>query len=114
MNIFLASGLFIVGLFLVIYFAEKLVKGAMGVSIGFGVSAFFISVFFIGFDPENLAVGSVGSFNEMAGIALGSIIGAAMVAIALAFGMTAMIAPMAFKQAPKRILILTSVLDNWA
>jgi cation:H+ antiporter len=106
MNIALAVVLFIVGLGLVIYFAEKLVKGAVGTSVGFGISAFLVSVIFIGFDPENLAVGAVGSFEEVAGIALGSIIGAAMVAIALAFGITALIAPMRFEQAPKRVLMV--------
>ncbi|MFO8488010.1 sodium:calcium antiporter [Legionella pneumophila serogroup 1] len=109
MNIFLAIGLFIIGLLLVICFAEKLVKGAVGTSVSFGISTFFISVVFIGFDPENLAIGAVGGFNEMAGIALGSIIGATMVAIALAFGITALIAPMTFKQTPKRILILPNL-----
>ncbi|KGP64252.1 Ca2+/Na+ antiporter [Legionella norrlandica] len=109
MNIFLAVGLFTIGLLLVLYFAEKLVKGAIGTSLSLGISTFFISVVFIGFDPENLAVGAVGSYNEMPGIALGSIIGATMVAIALAFGITALIAPMTFKQTPKRILILPNL-----
>lgn len=104
MNIALAVVLFIVGLGMVIYFAEKLVKGAVGTSVGFGISAFLVSVIFIGFDPENLAVGAVGSLEGVAGIALGSIVGAAMVAIALAFGITALIAPMRFEQAPKRVL----------
>ena len=104
MNTIVSIGLFVVGLGLVIYFAEKLVKGAVGTSLGFGVSTFLISVIFIGFDPENLAVGAVGSFEGIAGIALGSIIGAAMVAIALAFGITAMFAPMSFEQVPKQIL----------
>ena len=104
MNIVVAIALFVVGLALVIYFAEKLAKGAVGTAIGFGISAFLISVIFIGFDPENLAVGTVGSAEGVAGIALGSIVGAAMVAIALAFGITALIAPMKFEQAPKRVL----------
>ncbi|MCW3141584.1 MAG: hypothetical protein N2V72_05340 [Methanophagales archaeon] len=104
MNIIVSIALFVVGLGLVIYFAEKLVKGAVGTSLGFGISAFLISVIFIGFDPENLAVGAVGSFEGIAGIALGSIIGAAMVAIALAFGITALFAPMGFERVPKQIL----------
>ncbi|RLG32691.1 sodium:calcium antiporter [Methanosarcinales archaeon] len=104
MNTIVSIALFVVGLGLVIYFAEKLVKGAVGTSLGFGVSTFLISVIFIGFDPENLAVGAVGSFEGIAGIALGSIIGAAMVAIALAFGITALFAPMRFEQVPKQIL----------
>lgn len=109
MNTFLATGLFVTGLVLVIYFAEKLVKGVIGTSLSLGVSPFFISVVFIGFDPENLAVGAVGAFNEMPGIALGSIIGATMVAIALAFGITTLIAPMTFKQTPKQILVLPNL-----
>ncbi|QDP72714.1 sodium:calcium antiporter [Legionella israelensis] len=109
MNIVLAVILFITGLALLLYFAEKLVKGAVGTSTGFGVSAFLVSVVFIGFDPENLAVGAVGSFNEAAGIALGSIIGATMVAIGLAFGITALITSMKFKQTPIRILLLPNL-----
>jgi cation:H+ antiporter len=106
MNIIVSIVLFVVGLGLIIYFAEKLVKGAVGTSMGFGISTFLVSVIFVGFDPENLSVGAVGSFEGVSGIALGSIIGAAMVAIALAFGTTALFAPMRFEQVPKRILVV--------
>ncbi|HNZ72488.1 MAG TPA: sodium:calcium antiporter [Prolixibacteraceae bacterium] len=106
MNTLQSILLFILGIALVLYFAEKLVKGTVGISLGFGISTFIISVIFIGFDPENLAVGAVGSYEGASGIALGSIIGAAMVAIALAFGLTALIAPMKFEKAPKRILAI--------
>lgn len=106
MNTLQSILLFIIGIALVVYFAEKLVKGTVGISLGFGISTFIISVIFIGFDPENLAVGAVGSYEGASGIALGSIIGATMVAIALAFGLTALIAPMKFEKAPKQILII--------
>lgn len=86
MNLVVSIALFVVGLGLVVYFAEKLVKGTVGMSLSFGISAFLISVIFIGFDPENLALGGVVAYEGVAGIALGSIIGATMVAIALAFG----------------------------
>ena len=101
-----AIALFAVGLVLILYFAGRLVRGAVGTSVGFGVSPFLISVIFIGFDPENLAVGAVGSFEGVAGIALGSIIGSAMVAIALAFGITALVVPMTFATVPKPILVV--------
>jgi len=104
MSIIVAILLFVVGLGLVIYFAEKLVEGTVATSLGFGLSTFLISVIFLGFDPENLAAGAVGSFEEVAGIALGSVIGAAMVAIGLAFGITALVAPLEFEQAPKKVL----------
>jgi cation:H+ antiporter len=106
MNTLQSILLFILGIALVVYFAEKLVKGTVGISLGFGISTFIISVIFIGFDPENLAVGAVGSYEGASGIALGSIIGATMIAIALAFGLTALIAPMKFEKAPKQILVI--------
>ena len=106
MDIFLAIGLFIAGLVTVIYFAEKLVGATVRLSGSFGVSAFLISVIFIGFDPENLFVGAAGSYEGVYGIAAGSIIGAAMVAMAFALGVTALITPVKFKQVSKRIMIL--------
>lgn len=101
-----AIAFFIIGLLLVIYFSEKLVEGVVGTSMALGISAFLISVIFIGFDPENLVLGGVASYEEAAGIAIGTIVGSAMVAIALAFGITAVIAPMEFKSAPAGIVIV--------
>ncbi len=98
--------MFIVGLAIVIYSAEKLVKGVVGVSLGFGISAFLISIIFIGFDPDNLAAGAAGAFDGIHGIALGSILGASMVAIALAFGITALLAKLKFKKVSKSILLM--------
>ncbi len=106
MSIVAALVLSAIGLGLILSCAERLVRGAVGTSVGFGVSPFLISAVFIGFDPENLAVGAVGSLEGQAGIALGSIIGSAMVAIALAFGITALIAPMTFATVPKPILLV--------
>jgi cation:H+ antiporter len=63
-------------------------------------------VVFVGFDPENLFVGAVAAAEGVAGIALGSIVGAAMVACGLAFGLTALVVPMRFEQAPRRVLAM--------
>lgn len=106
MSLFLAVLLIVVGLTLVLVFAGRLVRGVVGTSVGFGVSAFLISVVFVGFDPENLVVGAAGSYEEVTGIALGSIIGAAMVALALAFGITALVAPMTFENVAKPVLVV--------
>jgi len=104
MNTLIALGLFVVGLAMVLSLAEQLVKGVVGTSLNFGISAFIISVIFIGFDPDNLSVGAVASYEGVSGIVWGSIIGAAMVAIAFAFGVSALFAPMKFETVPKQIL----------
>jgi cation:H+ antiporter len=104
LDIILALVLCGLGLGLVIFFAEQLVKGVIGTSMGFGLSAFLLSVLFIGFDPDNLAVGAAAAAERVSGIALGSILGGAMVAIGLAFGLSAVVAPMTFAQVPPQIV----------
>jgi cation:H+ antiporter len=104
MDILIPLVLFGVGLGLIVFFAEQLVKGVVGTSIGFGLSTFLLSVIFIGFDPDNLAVGTVASAEGVDGIALGSILGGAMVAVAFAFGIAALVAPMTFAQVPPQVL----------
>jgi cation:H+ antiporter len=104
MEILIPLVLFGIGLGLIIFFAEQLVKGVVGTSMGFGLSTFLLSVIFIGFDPDNLAVGTVASAEGVDGIALGSILGGAMVAVALAFGISALVAPMTFAQVPPQVL----------
>jgi cation:H+ antiporter len=104
MDILIPLVLFGVGLGLIIFFAEQLVKGVVGTSIGFGLSTFLLSVIFIGFDPDNLAVGTVASAEGVTGIALGSILGGAMVAVAFSFGISALVAPMTFAQVPPQVL----------
>jgi cation:H+ antiporter len=103
-TIALALALCLVGLALVVWSAERLVEGVVGTSVGFGVSAFVVSVVFVGFDPENLAVGAVGAAQGLPGIAAGSVVGAAMVAVGLAFGVTALLVPMRFARVPRRVL----------
>jgi uncharacterized membrane protein YhdT len=54
----------IVGIGLVLAFAGRLVKGTVGLARGFGISAFMVSVVFLGFAPEDLAVGAVGAYDR--------------------------------------------------
>jgi cation:H+ antiporter len=104
MEIIMALVMCGVGLGLIIFFAEQLVKGVVGTAVGFGLSTFLLSVLFIGFDPDNLAVGVAAAAEGLSGLALGSILGGAMVAIALAFGLSAVVAPMTFAQVPPQVV----------
>jgi hypothetical protein len=60
MDIVLALIFFGVGLGLIIFFAEQLCgaarQGHGGMSLCFGISTFLLSVLFLGFDPDNIAV----------------------------------------------------------
>ncbi len=106
MSLFWAIVLVLGGIALVVFFSEQLIKAVVGVSVNFQVSAFLISVLFLGFDPENLGVGAVGAYESIGGIATGSIIGAAMVAMGLALGITALLVPLRFKHIDRRLLVV--------
>ncbi len=106
MALLMDVGLFGLGLVVVIASAEQLVDRTIGWSRRLGVSAFLIGVIAIGFDAENLAIGLAAGHEGAAGIALGTIVGSAMVALALAFGLTALIVPLEFGRVPRRILLL--------
>jgi cation:H+ antiporter len=101
-----AAGLFVVGLGLIFHFREELVKGAVGASSGLGMTTYIISIILIVMDPGNLIVGAAGALRGLPGIALGSIVGASMVPMALASGISALIAPVRFQDSPKRVLVL--------
>ena len=92
------------GLGLILVAAERLVAAAVGVAVAVRLAPFTVAVVFIGFDPENLFVGASAARNDSAGIALGSIPGAAMVAVALAFGVTALITPVRIRNAVPSLL----------
>lgn len=107
MTVLVPLGLAVLGLVVVIVFSERLVKATVGVARTAGLSTFLIAVIFLGFDPENLAVGAVGVQQGATGLALGTVLGSAMVAIALAVGVAAVIVPMRFAAVPRPILGLT-------
>ncbi len=106
MDFTVAAGLFVIGLGLLFYFTEELIKGVVGASLGLGITSFIVSIVFIGLEPENLVVGITGALAGSAGIAMGSIIGAAMIIIALSFGLRALLSPVTFQHAPKRVIAI--------
>jgi cation:H+ antiporter len=101
-----AAGLFVVGLGLIFHFREELVKGAVGASSGLGMTAYIVTIILIVMDPGNLIVGVAASIGGLAGIALGSVIGASMVPMALAAGVMTITAPVSFQDSPRRVLAL--------
>ena len=93
MTLFLAS--VVLGLFLLVWSADKFVDGASDVARYFGMSPLLIGMVIIGFGtsaPE-MVVSAMSSANGSPGIALGNAYGSNITNIALILGLTALLMP---------------------
>lgn len=89
----------IVGLFLLVWSADKFVDGTASVAENFGISPLIIGMLVIGFGtsaPE-MVVSVIASYQGNPGIALGNAYGSNITNIALILGLTAVISPIAVK-----------------
>lgn len=86
--------LFLLGVGLVLWAAERLTDGILATATSFAVSPFFVGVFVSGFEPENLTTGLVANFQGLSQIALGTVIGAAIFMLLGGFGAALLIIPM--------------------
>lgn len=86
--------LFILGIGVVLWAAERLTDGVVAAAASFAVSAFFVGVLVSGFEPENLVTGVVANFEGLSQVALGTVIGAAVFMLLGGFGAALLIVPM--------------------
>jgi cation:H+ antiporter len=86
--------LFVLGIGVVLWAAERLTDGVVAVAASFAVSAFFVGVLVSGFEPENLVTGVVANFEGLSQVALGTVIGAAVFMLLGGFGVALLIVPM--------------------
>ena len=95
----------VVGLFLLVWSADRFVDGAVGVARVFGMSTFLIGMVIVGFGtsaPE-MVVSILSAMNDTPQLALGNAYGSNIANIALILGVTALIAPVVVqKQAMSR------------
>lgn len=90
----IAIVLFLLGVGLVLWAAERLTDGILTTAAAFALSPFFVGVLVSGFEPENLATGLVANFQGLSQIALGTVIGAAVFMLLGGFGAALLIVPM--------------------
>lgn len=87
--------LFIAGIAIVLWSAERVTEGVVGAAASFAVSAFFVGALVSGFEPENLLTGLVANFAGLPQVALGTVIGSALFMLLGGFGAALVIVPMA-------------------
>ena len=96
MEIALAVGLFLVGLVLLYFGAEGLVRGASALALRFGIAPLVVGLTVVAFGtsaPE-LLVSLLALYDGKGGISVGNIIGSNIANIALILGCAAMVRPL--------------------
>ncbi len=86
--------LFVLGVTLILWSAERLTDGILSTAASFAVSAFFVGVLVSGFEPENLITGIAANYQGLSQIALGTVIGATIFMLLVGFGITLVIIPL--------------------
>lgn len=105
MNPALAVVAFIAGVVLVVFSAERLLEGMVGVARATRLAPFVISTLLSGLEAENVAVGIIAGHNGESAIALGTAYGGATFMVCIALGLGAIIAPLRV-HLPKDVIAL--------
>lgn len=93
------------GLVMLVLGADSFVRGASGLALHFGISAFVVGLVLVGFGtsaPE-LAVNLTAAFHGNYGLAVGNVIGSNVANVGLILGASALIAPLAVRARLLRI-----------
>ncbi len=90
----LGAVLFLIGVGLVLWGAERFTDGAIGTARLFRLSPFFVGTLVSGFEPENLVTGVAAAVGGLPQVALGTVIGAAIFMLTAGLGTVLLLVPM--------------------
>jgi cation:H+ antiporter len=85
--------IFIVGAALLIYSAEKLIVYVVGAAAGLRISVFLLAIVFTGIEFDDVALGVALNFEDLSGVALGTVFGTAISMTGVVLALAAIISP---------------------
>ncbi|MFC5062999.1 sodium:calcium antiporter [Actinomycetospora atypica] len=97
--------LFVVGIGVLVYSAEKLIGYLVGVASRWTISLFLVAVVFTGIEFDDLAFGVVLNMEDLSEVALGTVIGTTIAMTGIVLALAAIIAPCRV-DVPKDYLVL--------
>ena len=85
--------IFVAGAALLVYCAEKLVAGLVGVAGSLHVSVFLLAIVFTGIEFDDVALGVALNVENLGGVALGTVFGTAISMTGIVLALAAIISP---------------------
>jgi cation:H+ antiporter len=85
--------IFIVGVALLVYSAEKLIVYLVGAASGLTTSVFLLAIIFTGIEFDDLALGVVLNMEDLSGVALGTVFGTAISMTGIVLALAAIVSP---------------------
>jgi cation:H+ antiporter len=89
----IAVGFFFGGLAVVLVSVEVFIETAAETALEFGVSAFFLTAVLAGADLENTVIGLAAVYEELPGLAIGTVFGEALFILTVAVGLSGLLTP---------------------
>jgi cation:H+ antiporter len=93
-SLLLGGFLFLIGIILVLWGAERFTDGAVRGAALLAVSPFFVGTVVSGLEPENLVTGLAAGLAGLHQVALGTVIGAAIFMLTAGLGLALLLVPM--------------------
>ena len=90
----LGALLFLVGVGLILWGAERFTDGARKTAALFALSPFFVGAAVSGLEPENLVTGGAAALGGLPQVALGTVIGSAIFMLTAGLGVSLLLVPM--------------------
>ncbi|MCD2188217.1 sodium:calcium antiporter [Actinomycetospora soli] len=97
--------LFVIGIAVLVFSAEKLIGYLVGVASRWTISLFLIAVIFTGIEFDDLAFGIVLNLEDLSNVALGTVIGTTVAMTGIVLAISAIVAPCEV-EVPRSYLVL--------
>ena len=97
--------LFVIGIAVLVFSAEKLIGYLVGVASRWTISLFLIAVIFTGIEFDDLAFGIVLNLEDLSNVALGTVIGTTVAMTGVVLAISAIVAPCEI-EVPRSYLVL--------
>jgi cation:H+ antiporter len=85
--------IFVSGATLLIYSAEKLIKHLVGIASGLNISLFLLAIVFAGIEFDDVFLGVALNLEDLDGVALGTVFGAALSLVGIVLALAAILTP---------------------
>jgi cation:H+ antiporter len=109
--LFLAFGMFVIGVLLLLLGADWFLDGAADLARSLGVSALVLGVILAGLEPEEMLTAAIASARGVPTLAVGNVIGTNVTIVTAALGLSALLFPVVIDRSVRRQALIATLVS---